>query len=243
MGDVIIIVPTLGKGPLDRCLRLLEQYTEGSYTVLVVADKPSNETKEIIKNHNCEHIFNSKRVGFTKAANQGFSRDADFYCVILDDVLVTPNWLSKLKEGFNIHPQMGIVVPVCNYGGHDIQELINVEGDVSDDKLIEIKQMVETLHKRMMIIHTPVWFTCPLISRATIEKVGLLDEKLFVSHADLDYCWRMRRKNLFTGIRMDTYVHNIGKTTLKGNIEDRIYNKDTKYFNKKWQANIRLKLF
>ena len=241
MSNVIIIVPTLGKGPLDRCLRLLEQYTEGSHTILVVADDPSKETKKIIENHNCDSIINPKRAGFTKAVNQGFSRDADFYGVVLDDVLVTPNWLSKLKMGFDLHSQIGIVVPICNHGGHDIQELINVDGDISDDKLIEINQMVETLHKRMLVIHAPVWFTCPLISHATIEKVGYLDEKIFTHHADLDYCYRMTGENIASAIRIDAYAHNIGTTTLKGRAEDKIYNKDTRYFNKKWQANIRLK--
>lgn len=240
MTNSLIIVPTLGKGPLDRCLRLLEQYTEGSYTILVVADNASSETKKIIDNHNCDSIINPKRIGFTKAVNQGFSRDADFYGVVLDDVLVTPNWLSKLKRGF-VHSQIGIVVPVCNHGGHDIQQMINAEGDINDDELLEINQMVETLHKRMMVLHAPVWFTCPLISHATIEKVGRLDEKLFIHHADLDYCYRMTRKNIASAIMIDTYAHNIGTTTLNGSAEDKIYNKDTKCFNKKWQGNIRLR--
>jgi GT2 family glycosyltransferase len=98
MTNSLIIVPTLGKGPLDRCLRLLEQYTEGSYTILVVADNASSKTKKIIENHNCDSITNPKRVGFSKAVNQGLSRDADFYGIVLDDVLVTPNWLSKLRN-------------------------------------------------------------------------------------------------------------------------------------------------
>lgn len=241
MTTTLIIVPTLGKGPLDRCLRLLEQYTEGQYTILVVADNVSSETKKIIDNHNCDSIISPKRIGFTKAVNQGFSHDADFYSVVLDDVLVTPNWLSKLQRGFDVLSQIGIVVPICNHGGHEIQELISADGDISDDKLIEINQMVETLHKRMLIIHAPVWFTCPLISRETIEKVGYLDEKIFTHHADLDYCYRMTRKNIASAIVIDTYAHNIGKTTLNGSAEDKIYNKDTKYFNKKWQGNIRLR--
>jgi GT2 family glycosyltransferase len=241
MTNTLIIVPTLGKGPLDRCLRLLEQYTEGSYTILVVADNASSETKKIIDNHNCDSIINPKRIGLTKALNQGFSRDAEFYSVVLDDVLVTPNWLSKLKQGFGVHPQIGIVVPVCNYGGHDLQECIHADGDISDDKLLEINQMVEKLHKRMLIIHAPVWFTCPLISRGTIEKVGYLDEKLFAHHADLDYCYRMTRENIASAIVIDTYAHNIGRTTLKGSAEDKMYNRDTKRFNKKWQGNIRLR--
>ena len=242
MGDVVIIVPTLGKGPLDRCLRLLEQYTEGSYTILVVADKPSNETKEIIKNHNCDCIINQKRIGFSKAVNQGFSHDADFYSIVLDDVLVTPNWLSKLKRAFSFH-QIGIVVPMCNHGGHEIQEIIYADGDISDERLLELNHMVAALHKRLLITHSPVWFTCPLISHTTIEKVGYFDEKLFTHHVDLDYCYRMVGKNIASAIMTDAYAHNLGKTTLTGRAEDKVYNKDTIYFNKKWQANIRRRSF
>jgi len=232
-----IIIPTLGYHDyFDQCIESIKKNTEYPYKLVIVADETD------IKVDGATVITNTKRVGWTKAVNQGIkSVDAEYYCLLADDTIVTPKWLSKLVAGF-ASPIVGIISPITNTGGHGIQEMMNVPKDAHYDDILSVHERVERDHKPLLIEHAPLFFFCIAIPKTTIEKVGLMDERFYIAHPDLDYCVRLRQKSLRSFVRLDTYVHHYGSETVdKIEGHNKKWNEDTIKFNAKWKANLRLR--
>lgn len=119
--------------------------------------------------------------------------------VLLNDdaLLQTPGGFSLLARAAAEHPEYGLIASTCNNVG-------NVNQHPQGKGLRDEPRMV--------------CFVCVYIPRATIEKVGLLDER-FVGYGmdDDDYSLRVRKAGLKIGIHDGCYVdHGSLRSTFRG---------------------------
>jgi GT2 family glycosyltransferase len=221
-------------------LESIKKETILEYELTVVVDASNKETLEVLDDLEVDRIVNGEQVGWTKAVNQGIKHDkSDLYVVTSDDTIVTTNWLTKLANSFN--KTVGLVSPITNTGGQWLQELIRCETN-DYNEIQKVGQWVSKYHKGLLVDFVPLFGFCFAISQNTIDRVGYFDEKLFLAHSDIDYCFQVQEAKLRVMLRMDTYIHHVGQVTVsKDKNFKKYWNADTEYYNKKWGAHLRLK--
>lgn len=119
--------------------------------------------------------------------------------VLLNDdaLLTTPFGFHELEEASKAHPEFGVISATTNVVG-------NPEQHPQDIGLREASRNLA--------------FVCVYIPRATIDRVGLLDER-FTAYGwdDNDYCRRVKMAGLELGILDDCFVdHSCLKSTFRG---------------------------
>jgi hypothetical protein len=119
--------------------------------------------------------------------------------VLLNDdaILETPFGFHELEEASKAHPEFGVISAVTNVVGNLAQQ----------PRDLGLREEPRTLA-----------FVCVYIPRATIDRIGLLDER-YVSYGwdDNDYCRRVREAGLKLGIFDDCFVdHSSLRSTFRG---------------------------
>ncbi len=137
---------------------------------------------------------------FARNVNLGIqAAGTDDVLILNDDALLrTPHGFTALSEAADSHREFGVIAATCN----------NVGNKAQWPKGIGLRE-----DARM------VCFVCVYIPRATIDRVGLLDEE-FIGYGfeDDSYCKRVRMAGLKIGIHDECYVdHGSLKSTFRGN--------------------------
>jgi len=191
---VSIIVLNYNAGDLlENCIKSIMDSSYKRLEILVVdnisSDKSHIKCKE--KFPEIKLIENKENLGYCGGNNVGIKEAKGEFIVILNpDTIVDPNWLNELilaykkfGEGLyqpeilslnekNVIQSTGNMLHVFGFG------FARDKGNV----LTEEKEEVEKIGYASG--------TCLFTSKQVIEKIGLLDEFLFLYHDDLDLCWR-----------------------------------------------------
>ncbi len=172
----ILIVEYKTPDLLSRCITSVKEHTAGSYEVLVWDNSPPRPN-----------------LGFAKANNYLISRSMGRYIVLLNpDTVVTPNWLDFLIETAQSDSRIGVVQPklllpnrMIDSTGHGWTKwgmpFDRGAGEVDRGQFDSATEL------------SSCCFGCALIKRDVIQKVGLLDEKLFLFLEDVEFCLRAKK--------------------------------------------------
>src|SRR5579859_2700362 len=115
---VDVIVTTCNCLPyLNACLNSIRKYTRDiPYRLIVINNGSSDGTKEFLQNLKYKNLIiknNNDNQGNPKALTQGYTiSTSKLVCVINDDVIVSPEWLSKLVKVMNDNLDIGILGPI-----------------------------------------------------------------------------------------------------------------------------------
>ncbi len=172
----ILIVEYKTPELLARCIASLKELTTGSYEVLVHDNSPPRPN-----------------LGFAKANNYLISRSKGKYIVLLNpDTVVTPRWLDFLIATAQSDPRIGVVQPklllpngMIDSTGHGWTKwgtpFDRGAGEFDKGQFDGATEL------------SSCCFGCALIKREVFEKVGLLDEKLFLFLEDVEFCLRAKK--------------------------------------------------
>jgi hypothetical protein len=223
------------------CLAALSDLTDHPSWRLIVVDNGSTDgTVEWLLDLGWPTVIrNEKNLGFTRGCNIGIAATTADEDVVLmnNDVLITDGaWLSALQDVAYADEETGVVgarlvgpdgtvahlgtymPPVTLWG----QQMGGLERDVNQarrDRQVE-----------------GVVFAQAYITRACIDRVGVLDEEFFAYYEDSDYCFRVQRaglKVMFSG-RTSSMHHNNVTTRENGVDFWTMFNKSKKIFRHKW---------
>lgn len=192
------------------------------FAEFIVVDNGSNDNtvsvveKEIKPNlHdfcNLHLIKLKKNFGTTVSRNKGIEKCNGEIVVICDSdtEFLQGDW-GKIISYFEDSPEIGIVAPSLYYGDGSIQPSVK-RFPTLIDKIKKLSKIFFGLSLKDTDFYeefpwaNPTFVdsaisACWILTRKTIDKVGLLDEKIFYSPEDLDYCfrtWEAGRKVLFS---------------------------------------------
>ncbi len=173
---VSVIVPTYNRAELLRLTieSVLAQRWQ-PLELIVVDDGSRDGTPALLRSYGDRlRVIRQDNAGGTAARNAGTRAARGAYLNWLDhDDLMHPDKIARQLAVFRAHPALGLVH--CGY------ERIDREGRV----LERITGLPEGDVRARLVCGCFVWSGAPLVRREVIEQVGLFDETVWSSDADL----------------------------------------------------------
>jgi GT2 family glycosyltransferase/glycosyltransferase involved in cell wall biosynthesis len=124
--EVSIIIPVYNQLRFTQaCLASIQEHqAEHSVEVIVVNDCSTDGTRQILeKIPGLVYLRNEKNLGFVASCNRAAAHARGNYLVFLNnDTVVTENWLSTLRETFDLEPNAGLVGSKLIYPDGRLQE-------------------------------------------------------------------------------------------------------------------------
>jgi len=190
----IVVVNHNGGNLVTDCVRSILRFTR-NYELLIVDNASVDGSWEELGRQfpNVRIIRNRINLGFAAANNIGIRESRGEYVVLMNpDVTLTNDWLEKLSECVEKDPIIGIATPkLLRYDGR-----IDSTGHVFSFSRLEVKNRGEEEQDDGQYDSCTDLlscdFACCLIRREAITRIGLLDERIFLDHEDVDYCLRAR---------------------------------------------------
>ncbi len=145
-------------------------------------------------------IFLNKNTGTTYPRNLALKRATGKYVIVMDsDVEVHQGTITALIKTLDMDHRMGLAVPKLLYPNGNLQKSVDVFPTVFTKffryfflKAIEKKEnkvLQETELREVDYAISAMW----VMKGEVLETVGLLDENIFYSPEDVDYCLRLWR--------------------------------------------------
>ena len=204
----IIILTWNTKDYLDSCLKSLNKYKNINKGEVIVVDNGSTDDVVGFLSLNYPEVItirNEKNMG-TSQRNKGVKIARGKYIAFLDsDIeLMEENSFDRLIDYMEAHPDVGLISPTLVLDNNEIQ--LSCKHFLSFytpflRRLDFIKPITKTdLYKKQLMIgwdHSStreVDYTVSafwLFRKELVDKIGMLDEKIFYAPEDVDYCLRV----------------------------------------------------
>lgn len=206
----------------QACLASIAIHTPEPYELIIVDNGSSDGTQDWLKQQAAQDcrikiILNESNRGFAAGCNQGVAAASGNYFLLLNnDTVVTPDWLSGLHEVLSRYPDAGIIGPMTN-SASGVQVVADVGYDNLDVLPAWAMQFRENNRYRAIPQRRIVGF-CMLFHRELVDKIGLLDESFGSgNYEDDDYCLRAELAGYRNLIAGDVFIHHVGGASFSGN--------------------------
>lgn len=237
------------------CIESIRRYTEpGTYEIIVIDNASTDGSVDYLRQQNdIKCIFNNKNLGFPKGCNQGIAVAKGTEILLLNsDTIVTPRWISQLREALYSKEDIGATGCVTN----------NCSNWQSIDSEYDSLMQLETFADRFNKSDEKKWISffrlvgfCMLIKKSVIDKIGMLDENFSPGNLeDDDYSFRIREAGYKLLLCRDTFIHHFGNGSFSRSMDQNDYEEKKKryeellakneiYFCQKWKVSNRYRVF
>lgn len=190
---------------IKNCLvSLVNAFNELSspYEIFVIDNGSTDKSKTLTRQVTEEYSANIKLIEFdhntgtTFSRNQGLSQSKGDYIIVMDsDAYANPEAIQTLTQYLKENPKCGMAVPKLTYPDGRFQ----ISTDVFPtfvrklQRFLFLKKMEQTSpqpvnqHQQVDYAISAFW----MFPQSILQQVGLLDEKIFYSPEDVDYCIRV----------------------------------------------------
>jgi len=201
-----------------ECILSLKNMTYNSYKIILVDNYSTDGSYEKLQNDFLDDsavllMRTNRNLGFAGGNNVGIKKALEMGCeyvfILNNDTIVDKNILNKLLEVFKKKKKVGVAAPLmyCEdkkrvwYGGGEI----------------DLKTMIPNQWQYIPQGITKVSFVsgcAMLIPSAVFRKVGLFDERFFLSAEDADLCIRMLKAGYNMYVNPEAILlHKVGSST------------------------------
>jgi len=202
----IIIAAYNGSRWIQKCLASVFSAKGGSASggrfdadVILVDNASSDGTADIVEKEfpQVDVIRSAQNLGFVGGSNLGI-REAlrhgyEYILILNQDTEIEPNFLVEIVRVAS-SKNVGIVQGMLVLGGE--RSLANNAGNalhyLGFGFVKHYREPVERLSSREPFEIGYASGAALLVKRSVLERVGVLDEKFFMYHEDLDLCWRAK---------------------------------------------------
>lgn len=213
--SVIIVNWNVAKS-LDRCLKSVFDAGYHNLDVWVIDNHSSDESVEVVKKHRrAKLIKNSTNIGFPKAVNQGLKSASGEYLLVLNpDTRLPRGFFSDSIKFFQEHPDAGLMGPKFLDSDGTSQGSVFREPSI----LATFRQfwlgergLTEKYTPKSTTSVFAVSGACMFFPKSTLDKVGLLTNKVFMYFEDMDYCRRIKDMDMEVYFNADiAIIHEHG---------------------------------
>lgn len=210
---------------------LYEFTSEDDFDLILVDNHSTDGTVEYInefkKNHsNITLICNEENFGYSKGNNIGLRKvqnfEYEFIGLLNNDILFTPNWLIDAIKSFENDEQLGMISPRNN-------EKCKL---TPENYLNGYEKYLSKYKSPLKYVVTP-FFSCVIIKKEVIDKIGLLDEAFSPAFwEDNDYSFRAMYAGYSLAYTNSVFIYHNHSTT-SSSVPSEIPERNKKYFFKK----------
>lgn len=193
-----------------RCVESVLKYTQDiSYELLLVDNGSNDGTLEYFQSLQCPNkriVHITKNLGAQYATNIAMrSFSGRYFALVVNDAVVTKNWLSNLLKCFESDPKIGMVTP----GASNVSNFQEISLPFSTYEEMQRKAAVfnqsdprkwEQRVRLVAIIY--------LLKREVVDLIGLDDPGFFHDFEEDDLSVRVRRAGYKLMVCMDTFIHH-----------------------------------
>ncbi len=157
----------------------------------------------------------------------------DIFCILNNDIIVTPNWLGRMTQHFNYGVDM--VGPRTNY--IDGSQILLIDQYDNKEELYQSAEKYYQDHAEEFWPCSQLVGFCLVLKREVYECIGGLNEEYGLGNwEDNDFCLRSINDGFKIGIARGVYIHHFGSVTHKIlNIDyNKLIEKNGKIFNARW---------
>lgn len=219
------------------CVESLRRYTRAPYELILIDNASTDGTLEFFRSvPGAQVIANQENLGFAGGFNCGIEAAQGEYVVLLNnDTLLTAGWLETMLDAFGEHPELGVAGAVSNcISGPQLVPNVPYRDETEMQAFALERQ--RQFGSRVDPVARITGF-CMMISRPTLDRVGLLDTRFGVGNfEDDDYCLRTRLEGLQVGIVPGSFVHHYGSVSFRASGEDYkgLLERNQQVFREKW---------
>jgi GT2 family glycosyltransferase len=189
----------------DECLRSLASQSYPALTVLLVDNGSTDGSLERLRqawSDRCAIIETGENRGVAGGYNRGveaaLDREADYLLLLNNDVVLRPGAIEAMLPAFEAEPRLATLSPIITY--YDQPDRIWFAGGVYLGLLglsrhpflgRPLQEAEPVLGRLTKTDYVP---TCAAMTAASVfREVGLLDERFFSGHDDVDWGLRLKR--------------------------------------------------
>lgn len=222
--DVTIIIVNWNSGQLlAECLRHLELQTIQPKSIVIVDNLSSDDS---LKNLYCASNVSIKQMG----ANMGFAAannysiqqtETEFVILLNPDAFPTPDWLEKLLDSANRHPEMAA------FGSRQLRdddsEILDGIGDSYHMSGLVWRTGYGRPDLSVRQRSTEIFSPCAaaaLYRTKILQSLGGFDEDFFCYVEDVDLGFRLRLAGYKAMYVADAMVRHVGSATTGGQGSD-----------------------
>jgi GT2 family glycosyltransferase len=227
----LVILSWNTKALLRECLEAVQAGAGGLRLEIIVIDNASGDGSADMVAAAFPEVRlerNDLNRGYAGGVNQGLRLSTGRkVCILGSDTRVAPDALPRMAAFLDAHPDAGAVAP----------RLLNLDGSVQHAcmrfpslktvlfwdtplqawfpraKELERYQMKDWDHRGTREVDQPPG-TCLMVPRHVLDRVGLMDERLWLFFNDVDWALRMRRAGYqLWYLDEATVVHHLGGST------------------------------
>ena len=216
---VSVIIPNWnGMKFIGMCLDSLNQSDFYSYEVIVIDNGSADGSLEMIeKNYPLVRLIkNPENMGFAVACNQGIKAAKGEYIILLNnDIEVESNWLTKLYEGMERHPECGMGTTKMMF--LDQRDVFYNTGDLFHAWSAGGGRGQGEKDTGQYEEEDYVFGACAgagIYRRNFFEKVGVFDEDFFIFAEDVDINMRGQLQGFKCVYLPKAKVYHIGTATV-----------------------------
>ncbi len=229
----VIVLNYNTKDLVENCLNsILRKKWKTELEVWVVDNASTDGSAEMVEKKfpQVKLIKSGTNTGFSKGNNLGLKKArADNYLLLNSDTIVLEGALDNL-ERFAKEADFGIVSCKLTFkdksfqpNAGDAPTLWPVFFWVSglDDVLVPVREKLPSFHRKFKSYFKGerevgwVSGTAMLIKREVIEKIGFLDENIFMYGEDVEYCLRAKRAGFKVGWTDKATIVHLGGASSK----------------------------
>lgn len=195
----IVIITWNQLSYLQECLHSLQPVMKREDVEVIIVDNGSADgTCQFLSLHHpkISLLVNDCNKGVAYARNRGLERARGNKILILDnDTIVNEEAISGLEDYLDNHPRVGLCACRLVDSNNQVQESFKPFPGL----WLKMKNVLGIGQRNVSFVQIPtgpyepvyVIGACQMIRREVIERIGLLDEKIFYGPEDADYCLRV----------------------------------------------------
>ena len=233
MKIAIVILNWNGKALLEQFLPSVVKHSHNA-SIYVVDNASSDDSINFVKTcfPTIKIIQNKKNFGFSKGYNEGLKNiEADVFCLLNNDVEVTPGWLNPIVEIFNNELNTVAIQPkILDFKRKDYFEYAGAAGGFIDKYGYpycrgRIFNTIEKDNGQFDDNSKIFWASgaCLFIRKEIYNKLHGFDESFFAHMEEIDLCWRIHNLGYEVKYTFQSTVYHIGGATLNNTNPKKTY--------------------
>lgn len=199
---ISIIIPVVGYNKLPDYLvksLLLLDYPKRQLEVLLIKMR-LQRMKTNIQGVDIRYINNSKKMGYSDAANLGARNSRGRYIFLINpDIKIAKSALKEMVLYLLQNPEVGVVGPrVYSLSYPDKVSPFDVPGIDFDVRLGRVTPVYAEQIAELELPQEVDWVSgcAMLFPRGLLKKIGGFDERFFIYWEDADFCMRVKKDGL-----------------------------------------------